>query len=379
MKHPYASMESYLDEEADHSEPEIVVASNSSSSILDLSDDISLSVSPTNGIKTIRLLSWNTFSIPFANPHFLSNPKRCCQWLETVLNEIGVLLDHNHNELVLCCFQELWAFKVGILPKFMFNVLKYVECLPVVGYLVVILSVFFATLQALIISLIINITRCYNPKEIVIEYFRQYFGDSIQFPFIPWFQLMDNGLLILCNHSPNSTGFQSYSTYHGEDGLVSKGFIWCFFEDLDLLVINTHLQASGNIDIRLSQLNEIKIFLREKRDSFAHRRIKVLLCGDFNIDMTSFDNKGSDFDNNESDILSVDENHHLSHVRETNAVDIGQYLSLQKISTFQPTFPSEKWNIDHVFSDLDVLSKTCRLFECESSDHCALYMKINIY
>merc|ERR1739838_413903 len=105
---------------------------------------------------------------------------------------------------------------------------------------------------------------------------------------------MDNGLLILTNQPATSSGFHSYSTYHGEDGLVAKGFIWCFFEDHDLLVINTHLQASGNIDIRVSQLNEIKSFLREKRDSFAHRKIKVLLSGDFNIDMTSFENIGSD-------------------------------------------------------------------------------------
>ena len=103
-----------------------------------LSDD----VEPSDfKMKSIKLLSWNTFSIPFANPRFLSNPLKCCQPLENMLNETGILINEENgdNELVLFCFQELWAFKVGIFPKFMFNFLKYMECIPILGYLLVML------------------------------------------------------------------------------------------------------------------------------------------------------------------------------------------------------------------------------------------------
>lgn len=103
-----------------------------------LSDD----VEPSDfKMKSIKLLSWNTFSIPFANPRFLSNPLKCCQTLENMLNETGILIneDDSDSELVLFCFQELWAFKVGIFPKFIFSFLKYMECIPILGYLLVML------------------------------------------------------------------------------------------------------------------------------------------------------------------------------------------------------------------------------------------------
>ena len=336
-----------------------------------ISEDIPLNEEYKGGIKTIRVLSWNTFTIPIVNQRCLSNPLRCCQWLEKTLNESDILSEHNHNELILCCFQEIWAFKIGICPKFLFEVLKYVECVPILGHFLVFISVCLAILNALIISIFVNITRCYNPKQVFIDYFQQYFGHSVQFPFIPWTQLMDNGLLILSNRSPNSSGYQSYSAYHGEDALVAKGFIWCYFEDLSLLAINTHLQSSGDMEVRVAQLNEIKAFIEGKRVEFVQQDLKVLLCGDFNIDMTSFEHAYG--------TVSVVRDDNVLHVHGTNALDIGQYLSLKKVSSFQPTFSVKGWeNIDHVFTDLLIESKSCRLFDCESSDHRALYMEINI-
>jgi len=299
-------------------------------------------------MKSIKMLSWNTFSIPFANPRFLSNPLKCCQTLENMLNETGILINEENgdNELVLFCFQELWAFKVGIFPKFVFGFLKYMECIPILGYLLVMLSFLITQIQAFVLSLFVNITRCYNPKDIVAQYFD--FLHCVQFTFIPWTQLMDNGLLILCNHSPSKSGYHRFENMKHEDALVSKGFIWCYFEALNLMVINTHLQAAGGEATQIAQLDEIRDFIDDRKEEFGCSDCKVLIAGDFNIDMMNI------------------------------TIDIGNCLNLTKMNDFRPTFPEDNENIDHVFTDLPISEKTTHLFQSAISDHRALFMEMSV-
>ena len=132
------------------------------------------------------------------------------------------------------------------------------------------------------------------------------------------------------------------------DALVSKGFIWCYFEALNLMVINTHLQASGGEETQIAQLDEISGFIQDRKDEFGCSDCKVLIAGDFNIDMGNI------------------------------TIDIGDCLSLTKMSDFRPTFPEENENIDHVFTDLPISEKTTHLFQSAISDHRALFMEMSV-
>merc|ERR1712087_230067 len=131
--------------------------------------------------------------------------------------------------------------------------------------------------------------------------------------------------------------------------LVSKGFIWCLFGEAQvsppLLVINTHLQAAGKAETQVAQLDELREFIAAEKERRGED-LRVLIAGDFNIEIED--------------------------------IDIGRHLALDKMSDFRPTFPAEAENIDHVFTDLGVESKTCHLFQSIISDHRALFMEMNL-
>ena len=245
------------------------------------------------------------------------------------------------DSLTLLCFQELWAFKVGLFPKTFFRALKHLECIPVLSYVLVTLSIILVTLQAFLLSLFINITRTYDPKETVSRCFRNELQHVVQSGFIPWTRLMDDGLLMLSNRAPSQSGFHRYrSGVYREDALTAKGFIWCRFDKQvcgTLLVLNTHLQSAGSDARRAAQLQEMRHFIR------SHETDRVLVIGDFNMEMQK------------SDAL--------------DGVDIAQFLSLSKLSDERPS--NSDGNVDHVLSDLNVEAKTCLLLEpCTDAETC---------
>ena len=57
------------------------------------------------------------------------------------------------------------------------------------------------------------------------------------------------------NHSPSKSGYERYKHCKMDDAIASKGIIWCYFDDVSLLVINTYLEAAGDIECRLKQLD----------------------------------------------------------------------------------------------------------------------------
>merc|ERR1712087_477318 len=75
--------------------------------------------------------------------------------------------------------------------------------------------------------------------------------------------ILDSGLLMLLTVQPTRTGFSRFLNKSHDDAAANKGFLWASIRQYNLLVINTHLQASGGDEVRLRQLREIFDFLSD--------------------------------------------------------------------------------------------------------------------
>ncbi|ETO15520.1 hypothetical protein RFI_21842 [Reticulomyxa filosa] len=220
--------------------------------------------------KKFKVCTWNLWCVPFGSPRTLSNPYRCAKYAANIAK---LQKWKEFDGLIIFHLQELWAFKTGIFPPFL---LWCVSCC---------LFQFLALLLGLL-----PILKClplmYNPKRQFAQQLRKYLPYTVEHSQVPWTCGFDNGLLMCFNKPPQKHGFQRFTSHRCDDSFAAKGFLWAYFQDLQLLVINTHLQvrffSAGSGKERENQLNQLKKFIDSVREHMS-----VLIAGDFNIDCRS--------------------------------------------------------------------------------------------
>lgn len=100
-------------------------------------------------------------------------------------------------------------------------------------------------------------------------------------PACRWFKLVDSGLTIYSKHNIEFIDFIPFNNLSSVDRLSDKGFLIVKIKDIYL--INTHLQSVYSEADDIITNNQLQtIFNRCKHLN------KVLICGDFNIDLRLF-------------------------------------------------------------------------------------------
>lgn len=97
-----------------------------------------------------------------------------------------------------------------------------------------------------------------------------------------FYRLIDSGLSIYSKYPMKYIDFIGFDKSSLIESLASKGFL--VVQIADFILINTHLQASLNVyndnsNITLNQLKTILSYIKK------HNYHKVLICGDFNLDL----------------------------------------------------------------------------------------------
>jgi hypothetical protein len=112
---------------------------------------------------------------------------------------------------------------------------------------------------------------------------RNSFGYNCIHPPGSFYKLIDSGLSVYSKYEITFIDFIKFDNLVSIDRLSDKGFL--VFKINDLYIVNTHLQAvykkSDDIQNGLEQLNSILEHCKDFE--------KVLICGDFNIDLREID------------------------------------------------------------------------------------------
>jgi len=123
----------------------------------------------------------------------------------------------------------------------------------------------------------------YDPKSRFSNKMKTLLPYVVKYCEIPIKNFLDDGLLLMTNIKPHKTGSETFEACACDDSLANKGFIWCYFDEHKLLLINTHLQAAGPGRERLAQVRQIRRFLNKiSKKNEIHR---IIIIGDFNVDM----------------------------------------------------------------------------------------------
>ena len=135
-----------------------------------------------------------------------------------------------------------------------------------------------------------------------------------------FYKLIDSGLSIYSKYPIKYIDFIGFDKTSLIESFASKGFL--VVQIADIVVINMHLQASLNIhndntNIALSQLNTILFYVKK------HKFHKVLICGDFNLDLKQLSVNGYN-------IVSTDQ--------PTHYVDYYSYLNPKTSATPMENF-----------------------------------------
>eukprot|EP01083_Nonionella_stella_P024604 67837_1 len=308
----------------------------------------------------IKIISWNLWSIMMFSPRCLTNPNRCSDYVLSVANQQEW---DKYDGLIVCGFQELWKWNTGIIPPFILSRFVYLfEYIPYCGHII---SRLFQAVTFLCGTIpIFKLLNLFNycPKKNVISKLNgvlEYNHYDNNIPLFPVFRLLDNGLLLLFNQKPDIHGSQSYDASKKDDWFASKGFIYCYFNEYNTLILNTHLQYRGDKEIKLKQLAQLRQFI----DDFASKvegAIKVMILGDFNCDMIIHEKieriKTSD-SASDLGLEGVIENE-TKNIKDRNNeyLDVPSVLGPQyhKVSSFSSTTRFSEKCIDHIFVNHDV-------------------------
>jgi len=248
-----------------------------------------------------KVMTWNLWCMIFC-PRTLSNPRRCGKYvLEMAKREDWTTFDG----LIICNFQELWSWKTGIFPPFLLKLIAFFEYIPYLGVLISFLFQFITLLLGLL-----PILKClpisYNPKKQISNILSKHVPYSYYNNNIPLRHVLDNGLLLLSNHEADKWGSFGFENHACDDSLAYKGFIYAYFKKHHCLVINTHLQAAGDGTARLLQIKELNTFINKFKHLIQkemqsmkfqdedyrvnlNKELKIIACGDWNVDMTNHD------------------------------------------------------------------------------------------
>eukprot|EP01083_Nonionella_stella_P101579 288110_1 len=169
-------------------------------------------------------------------------------------------------------------------------------------------------------------------------------------------------IMVCCSCSIRSQTFMAHKAMthpKKDDWFASKGFIYCYFNEYNTLILNTHLQYRGDKEIKLKQLAQLRQFI----DDFASKvegAIKVMILGDFNCDMIIHEKieriKTSD-SASDLGLEGVIENE-TKNIKDRNNeyLDVPSVLGPQyhKVSSFSSTTRFSEKCIDHIFVNHDV-------------------------
>lgn len=258
----------------------------------------------------MHILTWNLWGIPFAAPKMLSRPLRCADRLGNAAQD--------SQDLTIICVQEAWGWGAGVLWPFL-KLAQLIEGCPPVWWL----SYAVYTIGAL--GVLFPVPPRWDPKPHLAARVAAASGRALgQDLFVVGDQgesqdychaVLDSGLMLLLSMQPSQTGFSRYAAKSGDDAFANKGYLWAYIQEKGILVVTTHLQASGPVDVKVRQLHEMRRFL----DQFlaAHEGTAVIAAGDWNL--------------NASEIVDVAE----------------EILGLKCITT-----PDSSASLDHVLSNV---------------------------
>lgn len=205
----------------------------------------------------MKLISWNIWGMPFVNPNSYSAPIKSIQ--QTINN-----FDKTY-ELQVFSIQECWVWRAG---AFHWITTNLIEILP--NEVLCILHL----LSLLVTSFIL--TYKYNPLEYVDikENLYVYQDTNIKFG-----NIMNSGLVIVSNQEADESGFEYFTSSSGLEKIASKGFQFIYYEDINTIIINTHLQSGKNTTVKENQLEQIRAFIK------TYNQCNIFINGDFNIDI----------------------------------------------------------------------------------------------
>ena len=205
----------------------------------------------------MKLISWNIWGMIFKNPYCYCNTIVC---LEHLKDEV-----ENNDDFVVVAVQESWIWKAGIFGWVGSKFLK--KCNTNFASFLHVISLLFTyifTLKNL------NVAENLNTKDNTFIY---------QDKRVNRFNIMNSGLLMITNAKADDVGFIEFNDKTGLEYLSSKGFQYLYYENIDSLFINTHLQSENHNDIKEKQVKQIKVFIDK------HKAKNKYIMGDFNLDL----------------------------------------------------------------------------------------------
>ena len=221
----------------------------------------------------MKLTTWNIWGMILKNPLCYKNPIIAIQ---NTINDI-----EKTRELQVISIQECWVWRAGIFGWIPYNVISVLPNMLLV----------FMHIISLIFT---NVFVCknYNPVDYVDmseTNLHIYQNTSISTT-----NLMNSGLLMIANIAADDDGFIEYTDQMGLERLSSKGFQYIYYEDIDTMIVNTHMQSGDNIGVKRRQIEQILSFL-STMDVDA-----IYVNGDFNL------NKNNIIDKHILDILKLE-------------------------------------------------------------------------
>jgi hypothetical protein len=205
----------------------------------------------------MKLINWNIWGMPFVNPDSYSSSIRSIQ--ETVNNF------EENSGLQIFSIQECWVWRAG---AFHWITQKIIDTIPNKLLSIMHLS------SVLFTSFILP--RKYNPLEYVELAPNMYVYQDTQ---IKFGNIMNSGLAIITNKEADESGFEPFNSNDGLEKIASKGFHFIYYDDINTIIINTHLQSGKNTIIKEEQLVQIKEFIN------TYDQCKIYINGDFNINI----------------------------------------------------------------------------------------------
>ena len=269
----------------------------------------------------MKLINWNIWGMPFANPNSYSSSMKSIQ-------EIVNNFDENSG-LQIFSIQECWVWRAG---AFHWITQKSIDIIPNK-----ILSLMHA-FSILVTSFIL--TQKYNPLKYVELTQNLYVYQDTQ---IKFGKIMNSGLAIITNKEADASGFEYFKKNVGLEKIASKGFQFIYYNDINTIVINTHLQSGKDAIVKEEQLLQIKEFIN------PYNQCKIYINGDFNINIVDI----------ADDVIA-------------------RTLGMNKINGIEETMTGGK-SYDHCYTSesIEFNNADYEIYQDNKSDHYKLIVNVN--
>jgi hypothetical protein len=205
----------------------------------------------------MKLINWNIWGMPFVNPNSYSSSVKSIQETVNIFDE--------NSGLQIFSIQECWVWRAG---AFHWITKNLIEQLP--NKLLSIMHVLSVLLTSFIFP------HKYNPLEYVELPHNLYVYQDTH---IKCGKIMNSGLAIITNKEADESGFEYFNSNDGLEKIASKGFQFIYYDDINTIIINTHLQSGKNTILKMEQLLQIKEFI----NPYEHSNLYI--NGDFNLNI----------------------------------------------------------------------------------------------